>query len=45
MNPSAEELQRAIIVQEQEHEIELAGALGINVPYPKVPATRKAVAD
>lgn len=34
---------RAIIVQEQEHEIDLAGALGINVPYPKAPATPKAV--
>jgi len=25
---------RSIIVQEQEHEIDLAGALGINVPHP-----------
>ena len=29
---------RGIIVQEQEHEIDLASALGINVPRPKVPA-------
>lgn len=29
---------RAIIVQEQEHEIDLAGALGIDVPLPKKPA-------
>ena len=34
---------RAIIVQEQEHEIDLAAALGINVPAPKIPATTKAV--
>ena len=30
---------RAIIVQEQEHEIDLASALGIDVPLPKKPAT------
>ena len=29
---------RAIIVQEQEHEIDLCAALGINVPLPKDPA-------
>lgn len=29
---------RAIIVQEQEHEIDLAAALGIGVPLPKKPA-------
>src|SRR5678815_3110803 len=29
---------RAIIVQEQEHEIDLASALGIEVPLPKKPA-------
>lgn len=28
---------RAIIVQEQEHEIDLCAALGINVPLPKAP--------
>ena len=28
---------RAIIVQEQEHEIDLAAALGIDVPLPKAP--------
>jgi hypothetical protein len=28
---------RAIIVQEQEHEIDLAAALGIDVPLPKKP--------
>ncbi|MCC6822378.1 MAG: ferritin-like domain-containing protein [Verrucomicrobiota bacterium] len=28
---------RAIIVQEQEHEIDLAAALGIDVPLPKTP--------
>jgi bacterioferritin len=28
---------RAIIVQEQEHEIDLAAALGINVPSPQMP--------
>jgi bacterioferritin len=32
---------RAIIVQEQEHEIDLAAALGIDVPLPKKPADRK----
>jgi bacterioferritin len=30
---------RGIIVQEQEHEIDLASALGIEVPLPKTPAT------
>ena len=34
---------RAIIVQEQEHEIDLAAALGINVPLPKKPSDRKIV--
>jgi bacterioferritin len=34
---------RAIIVQEQEHEIDLAAALDINVPLPKQPADRKTV--
>jgi len=29
---------RAIIVQEQEHEIDLSSALGINVPLPKPPS-------
>src|SRR5580765_346449 len=29
---------RAIIVQEQEHEIDLSAALGIDVPLPKTPA-------
>lgn len=33
---------RAIIVQEQEHEIDLCAALGINVPLPKPPTDRKA---
>jgi len=32
---------RSIIVQEQEHEIDLCDALGINVPPPKKPADRK----
>ena len=32
---------RAIIVQEQEHEIDLASALGINVPLSKKPSDRK----
>src|SRR6202142_967484 len=32
---------RAIIVQEQEHEIDLAAALGIDVPLPKNPADKK----
>src|SRR5450432_1119247 len=32
---------RAIIVQEQEHEIDLASALGINVPLPIKPADSK----
>ena len=35
---------RAIIVQEQEHEIDLASALGIDVPLPKKPAERRIVA-
>jgi bacterioferritin len=34
---------RAIIVQEQEHEIDLASALGIDVPLPKNPADKKIV--
>jgi bacterioferritin len=34
---------RAIIVQEQEHEIDLSAALGINVPVPKKPSDRKTV--
>jgi bacterioferritin len=34
---------RAIIVQEQEHEIDLAAALGIDVPLPKSPADRNAL--
>ena len=32
---------RAIIVQEQEHEIDLSAALDINVPLPKKPSERK----
>jgi bacterioferritin len=32
---------RAIIVQEQEHEIDLAAALDINVPLTNEPADRK----
>jgi bacterioferritin len=32
---------RAIIVQEQEHEIDLAAALGIEVPLARKPAPRK----
>jgi len=32
---------RAIIVQEQEHEIDLSAALGINVPLPKNPVVKK----
>ena len=35
---------RAIIVQEQEHEIDLSAALGINVPLPIKPAETKAAA-
>jgi bacterioferritin len=31
---------RGIIVQEQEHEIDLSAALGINVPLPKKPSNR-----
>ena len=34
---------RAIIVQEQEHEIDLAAALGIDVPLAKGPASKKTV--
>jgi len=34
---------RAIIVQEQEHEIDLAAALGIDVPLPKKPASTNGV--
>jgi bacterioferritin len=34
---------RAIIVQEQEHEIDLSAALGINVPLSKKPLERKIV--
>jgi bacterioferritin len=34
---------RAIIVQEQEHEIDLSAALDINVPLPKEPSDRKTV--
>jgi bacterioferritin len=34
---------RAIIVQEQEHEIDLAAALDIDVPFPKKPSDRKLV--
>jgi len=34
---------RAIIVQEQEHEIDLAAALGIDVPLPIMPADSKMV--
>jgi bacterioferritin len=34
---------RAIIVQEQEHEIDLAAALDIDVPLPKKPSDRKLV--
>jgi bacterioferritin len=33
---------REIIVQEQEHEIDLSSALNINVPLPKEPAAKKA---
>ncbi len=36
---------RAIIVQEQEHEIDLSAALGIDVPLPHEPAERKATAN
>ena len=32
---------RTIIVQEQEHEIDLAAALDIDVPLPKSPGTEK----
>jgi bacterioferritin len=32
---------RAIIVQEQEHEIDLSAALGINVPLPKKPVDKE----
>jgi hypothetical protein len=34
---------RAIIVQEQEHEIDLSAALDINVPLRKKPSDRKLV--
>ncbi len=34
---------RAIIVQEQEHEIDLAAALGIDVPLAKEPSDKKTV--
>ena len=34
---------RAIIVQEQEHEIDLSAALDINVPLPKEPSDKKTV--
>ena len=37
------EILRAIIVQEQEHEIDLSAALSINVPLPKKPSDRKTV--
>ena len=36
---------RAIIVQEQEHEIDLSAALGIDVPLPHEPAERKATTN
>lgn len=32
---------RAIIVQEQEHEIDLCAALGIDVPLPEKPSDNK----
>jgi bacterioferritin len=35
------EILRAIIVQEQDHEIDLSAALGINVPPPIKPADKK----
>jgi bacterioferritin len=35
---------RAIIVQEQDHEIDLSAALGINVPPPIKPSDKKTVA-
>src|SRR5476649_504680 len=35
------EILRAIIVQEQDHEIDLSAALGINVPSPIKPADKK----
>ena len=34
---------RAIIVQEQEHEIDLSAALGINVPLPQKPSDKKTI--
>jgi hypothetical protein len=34
---------RAIIVQEQEHEIDLSAALGINVPLPKKSSDRRII--
>ena len=39
--PGVSETLRAIIVQEQEHEIDLSAALDINVPVPKKPSDRK----
>ncbi len=38
------EILRGIIMQEQEHEIALSAALGINVPLPKSTASRKPAA-
>jgi hypothetical protein len=35
------EILRAIIVHEQDHEIDLSAALGINVPSPIKPADKK----
>ncbi len=35
------EILRAIIVQEQEHEIDLSAALGINVPLPLPPSDKR----
>ena len=40
---ASSETLRAIIVQEQEHEIDLAAALGVGVPLPKEPADRMIV--
>ena len=37
------EILRGIIVQEQEHEIDLSAALGINVPLPIKPADSKTI--
>lgn len=36
---------RGIIVQEQEHEIDLCAALGINVPLPKEPSDRSTASN